>query len=182
MEYLKYRYTHEPPYNFLYSYGNPEYIPYHLTDDGEIILYDYNMEAGDSYRHVEGYQDITVVSKDMVTLADGEHHRRLTLNNGFVLIEGLGCINSAGLLLDYLNPSQEYQQRFSYLNTFYEAGIETFSFKEGPIVVVNQGIVNTKSFSNRTTDSSLFDLQGRRLTTQPRRGLYIKDGRKMVVK
>jgi len=29
---------------------------------------------------------------------------------------------------------------------------------------------------------SLFDLQGRRLTTQPRRGLYIKDGKKIVVK
>ena len=33
-----------------------------------------------------------------------------------------------------------------------------------------------------TNGSSLFDLQGRRLATQPRRGLYIKDGRKMVVK
>ena len=30
--------------------------------------------------------------------------------------------------------------------------------------------------------SALFDLQGRRLTSQPRRGLYIQDGKKMVAK
>ena len=35
---------------------------------------------------------------------------------------------------------------------------------------------------NNHSASCHYDLQGRRLTTQPRRGLYIKDGRKMVVK
>ena len=182
MEYLNYRYTHEPPYNFLMSQGNPDYIPYHLTDDGEIILYDYNMSVGDSYRHVDGYADITVVSKNMVTLSDGKYHRRLTLNNGLVLIEGLGCVNSNGLLLDYLNPSEECRQQFSYLYAYYEKGKELFTFKEMPITIVSQNVADTEVITKNATVSSFFDLQGRRLTGQPRHGLYIREGRKYVAR
>lgn len=59
-------------------YGDPSYIPYHQTDDSEIILYDFNMEVGDRYRHVDGYDDIYVTETDWVTLTDGKH-KRLTL-------------------------------------------------------------------------------------------------------
>lgn len=182
MEYVKYRYTHEPPYDFLMSHGNPDYIPYHLTDDGEIILYDYNMSVGDSYRHVDGYADITVVSKDMVALSDGKYRRRLTLSNGLVLIEGVGCINSTGLLLDYLNPSEECLKQFSYLDTYIERGNKLFTFKQMPIEVVSQGIGDTEAISKEATVSSFLDLQGRRLSTQPRHGLYIRGGRKYVAR
>ena len=37
--------------------------------------------------------------------------------------------------------------------------------------------------SSMTADSSMFyDLQGRRIDGQPRQGIYIRDGRKVVVK
>jgi hypothetical protein len=35
---------------------------------------------------------------------------------------------------------------------------------------------------NTCNKNTLYDLQGRRLTTQPRRGIYVKDGKKVVVK
>ena len=53
------------------TFGNADYIPYHVTDDGqEFILYDYNMEVDDAYRFVEGYEDVSVTAKDVVTLDD----------------------------------------------------------------------------------------------------------------
>ena len=107
MNYLANKYSDDCEYHrnkYRVSFGDASYVPYHQTDDGEIILYDFNMEVGDGYLHVEGYDDVYVTETDSVALTDGKH-KRLTLNNGLVLIEGIGCINSPGMLFDYLNPS-----------------------------------------------------------------------------
>ncbi len=106
MNYLANKYSddsEEHRYRYRVSFGDAAYVPYHQTDDGEIILYDFNMKVGDRYRHVDGYDDVYVTETGNVTLTDG-NHKKLTLNNGLVLIEGIGCINSPGMLFDYLNP------------------------------------------------------------------------------
>jgi len=162
------------------SYADTNYIPYHLTDDGEIILYDYNMEVGDKYRSVEGYDDILVVSKDTVTLEDGKPHRCLTLNNGLILIEGVGCINSNGMLLDYLNPASSFASRFTYMDKAYSMGNKVYNNNIFMVGILNvNNIINSQA---STIQSPFYDLQGRCLTNKPQRGLYIQNGKKVMVK
>lgn len=157
--------------------GNPDHVPYHITDDGEMILYDYTMEVGDQYRHVDGYEDVSVVEKDMVTLNDGAEHRRLTLSNGLVLVEGLGCINSTGLLLDYLNPATDNNWLGASL-----AYVETDSgylFKDETYTPHVDGVMTIHN-SPELPSQLAYDLQGRRLSSPPTKGIYIQDNKKIM--
>ena len=175
------------PTSNLLSFSNPDYQPYHLTDNGsEVILYDYTMEVGDSYHHVDGYEDIIVTEKDTVAFLDQIPRRRLTLSNGLVLIEGLGCTNSNGMLIDYLNPAENRQDYYTYLDVATDAGQSaTFYDHDSAGVYVadlNDLVVNGISHVSSPKPVSTIDLQGRRLTGIPARGLYIRDGKKMVAR
>ena len=163
--------------------ANPDYIPYEVTEDGEMVLYDYTMEVGDSYRHVDGYDDVCVTSKDMVMLKDGKEHVRLKLSNGLELIEGLGCINSKGMQMCYLNPSADAMIN-EYVTQYLSASL-TWADINNNLIYGERGPV--KNAINTVTDNSsssitLYDLQGRRLADRPRKGVYIRDGRKYVGK
>ena len=171
----------------LLSFGNPDYQPYHLTDDGkEIILYDYTMEVGDSYRHVDGYDDIVVLRKDTVVFLDQVHRRRLLLSNGLVLVEGMGCINSNGMLIDYLNPAETYQRNYTYLARCTDHTLEQvyYDYAAAGLHVEELGTLGLDGHSSETQSvpHQLYDLQGRRLTQKPQHGLYIKNGKKVLVK
>ena len=85
--------------------GDKDYIPYRQTDDGELVLYDFNMQPGDRFPSVEGHDDISVISVRTMKTRDGISRRLLTLSNGYRLLEGIGCINSPGMFFCYLNPS-----------------------------------------------------------------------------
>ena len=177
VEYLTRSYDGE---TFNPSFGNPNYIPYHLTVDGELILYDYNKQVGDKYRTVEGYDDIWITAKDSVTISDGKRHCRLTLSNGLVLIEGIGCINSNGRLIDYLNPAKQYWNSFTYLKYVYDDngntlyGNTTTKVKESDVLGISEKRAPINSFV-------LYDFQGR-MMQHPNKGIYIQNGRKVVVK
>ena len=84
--------------------GDKTYIPYKITAEGELVIYDYNMQVGDKYPHIEGHEDISVVNKETMTTPDGVNRRLLTLSNGCKILEGIGCLNSPGLYFFYLNP------------------------------------------------------------------------------
>ena len=159
--------------------GNPDYVPYHLTGDGEMILYDYTMEVGDTYRHVEGYDDVSVVAKDFVTLNDGMEHRRLTLSNGLVLVEGLGCINSTGLLLDYLNPATD-RGWISACLQWSMADDNSYIYKADGYKPPVNGIETVDTPSQPSAGQS-YDLQGRRVSGPTSKGIHITDGKKTVV-
>lgn len=85
--------------------GDKDYIPYRQTDDGELVLYDFNMQPGERFLSVEGHDDISVVNVRTMKTRDGISRRLLTLSNGYKLLEGIGCINSPGMFYCYLNPS-----------------------------------------------------------------------------
>lgn len=162
------------------SFGNPDYIPYYQTEDGELVLYDYNMKVGDKYCTVDGFNNVEVTSKDSVTLADSSRRCRLTLSNGLVLIEGLGCVNSNGRLLDYLNPAEFYENNFTYLVSAIDKNGELL-YKNTTLQIMESegaGIHTEKEVP--CNSSSFYDLHGRRLTSEPTKGMYIKDGRKMM--
>ncbi len=84
--------------------GDACFVPYEDTGDGELVLYDFNKQVGDVYGYAEGHALVIVDAVDYLETGDGIRRRLLTLSNGYRIVEGIGCINSPGLLLFYLNP------------------------------------------------------------------------------
>lgn len=95
--------------------GDPDYIPYEVTGDGEIVLYDFNMKVGDKFRSVEGREDIILLAKEMNVDGTGDEFNMLTYSNGAQVIEGVGCSNSPGMFLGWLNPKKQDDNMFSIL-------------------------------------------------------------------
>jgi hypothetical protein len=172
--------------------GDKDYLPYEETNDGELVLYDFNMRQGDKFRSVEGHDDIVVDEVKQFTTRDGSR-RLLCLSNGYQILEGVGCLNSPGTFLFYLNhkemvspysPYVEYE--FALMScTRYEEGegmlLDVYNYEDYKDNKDLNAISAIESVP-QTSGGTLFDLQGRRLTAEPQRGLYIRDGRKYVVK
>ena len=158
--------------------GDSLFIPYHKTQEGELVLYDFNMQIGDKYSHIEGNQDISVVGIKQIVFGDGKNRKLFTLSNGAKIIEGIGCINSCGLLFDYLNPCKPTynndKQHFAYLSHFYK---DDFYIEQEDIITN----IHTLKFACEKSSTCFFDLQGRKVKS-PTKGLYIKDGKKAFVK
>ncbi len=164
------------------SYGDKYYIPYHLTEDGELVLYDYNMQVNDKYRSVDGHEDITVAEKDSVTLNDGKRHCRLTLSNGLVLIDGVGCVNSNGRLFDYLKPSVQVMNDYCYLLSVVDA-YGNLLYENTDKKVMQSDIVDVDKIKpDVQNSSSIYTLQGCKQTGTPTKGIYIYEGKKLIVK
>ena len=187
MNYLSHKYPNGSGYRA--SYGDSSYFPYYLTDDGEMILYDFNMKVGDKYRHVDGYDDICVTAIDSVMLNDGNKYKRLKLSNGLILIEGIGCINSPGMLFDYLNPSSGVKHRICDLTLYFDnVEYDEWGTPSSDAIYEyrNPLIVNTRSLGIEeqtlsTGKEEIFNLQGLRINGL-QKGLNIVDGKKVWVK
>lgn len=169
------------------------YMPYVCTEEGEIVLYDFNMEVGDKYCSVPGYEDISVVSITDTCLADNVVRKKFELSNGLEIVEGIGCVNSVGMLLLYLNykfsPENERysSQLFAGLSAYgprkefpprYWVEYDDIAASATDIRHVYTG----KNVDCRADDGAIFDFGGRRVTGKPYPGLYIRNGRKLIVK
>ena len=123
---------------------------------------------------------LTVTKKENIRLKDMEVRRKLTLSNGMILIEGLGCINSPGLYFYYLNPAEKNLSAFGGLMEYTLYGsnnsifIPDWTYKD-----TEMGLNNTKDLRNAEKS---FDLQGRQLKSAPQKGIYIQNGKKVLVK
>lgn len=161
--------------------SDKDYIPYKQTPDGELILYDFNMQPGDKYLSVEGHDDISVVSVYKMTTKDGIERRLLKLSNGYRLLEGVGCLNSPGMFFYYLNPSEVMTHYYS-TNSLRQYS----SFGKNEMIIYDKGdelsigIIEKDAVSD--CDAPFYNLQGRRIDGQPKRGVYIKEGRKVLIK
>ena len=92
-------------YQKLKWYSGPkDFCPFEKTADGEVILYDFTKEKGDVYRSIEGHEDITVADVGTMTTKDGLSRKTMTLSNGAVIVEGMGCVLK-GTLLNYLDSN-----------------------------------------------------------------------------
>ena len=171
--------------------GDASYIPSTETENGELMLYDFTMKPGDSFRHVDGHDDIVVDSVGTLTTLDGVERRLIYLSNGCQVAEGLGCLNSIGALFFYLNPLRSDYQR-GFLSTFaptyssmvgyYNKYIYYYTLQEERETIL-AGIESVARAECSTSESLLFfDLQGRHLSQKPEQGLYIQNGRKVVIK
>ncbi len=159
--------------------GDKDYLPYPKTDDGELVLYDFTMQQGDRFPTVEGHDDIWVSKVDMLTTKDGVARKMLTLSNGCEILEGVGCLNSRGLWLFYLNPGS-ISYNWGVLDSYGHLGNPIYRWSEWGDI--SDGISAPQNAS-KITSSFPYDLQGRRLDSQPtNKGIYIQNGKKVVVK
>ena len=185
-EYLNYlreqiQKSKESPNEYGPPVGSIEYVPYRHTDDGELILYDFTMQPGDKFPSFVDHEDIIVTYVEEMTTRDGVRRRLLTLNNGYKLLEGVGCLNSPGMFYFYLNPSEEMIRYYSttsmtYFNCFGKNGGEIYKKDDENTV----GIRVAKEESIKRTD--IYNLFGLRLSAPPSRGFYIKNGKKVFVR
>ena len=159
--------------------GNPGYIPYPMIGIDEIALYDFSMEEGDVFQHVDDHDDIYVLK---VTSLDKNNYRKeFTLSNGVSFLEGKGCISSARQYFAYLNPVEDdvVEER---LTGYGKNGIYTdFTFVT-PQVFFTDRIQQVKMPNEIGKKDGVYDLQGRKVQTPQRGGLYIQGGKKLVYK
>ena len=161
---------------------------YEVTADGDMILYDFGMQVGDKFRHVEGLEDIYVTERRKCTWNyNSTCNHEITaifLSNHVTLLEGVGYerFNIVGPFsktpdfFDYLNehPNKKTQLEFAIVG---EERIYDLIFDGGG------SSVESITFDKSQMPFDIFDLQGRRVKSQPtQQGIYIQTGRKVLVK
>jgi len=151
-------------------------------DPNEVLLYDFGLEKGDRYPFLDG--DVTIAD---VTEYQGRKVQRLS--NGLIIIEGIGCINSVGTFIVYQNTPIDIELQYARVSPRKSAS-------EHPQLVAalashNQGLsywdfkVLTEVVNVKYEEPAyvIYTLSGRRLPTLPtQKGIYIKDGRKVLIK
>lgn len=178
--------------SYWHNIADDTYIPYPETSDGELVLYDFTKQAGDVYCSVEGHETIYVLETDSVVTLDNMIRKRLTLSNGYVLIEGIGCVNSPGLYLYYLNPRAivsddnvpyfDYSLMTAVLIRKNGKTINVFSQPFWDMVhdVLADGIREVTV--GEKADNNMYLPDGRRIAEKPQKGIYIHKGKKRVAK
>lgn len=156
---------------------------YPTNDEGEYILYDYNVQAGESYLGTEK----TVIEAGDTILDDGQAHRLLVLSSGHQLIEGIGCVNVHGTPFDYLGQKIGAAESFDFslLENYYDAeGHRIYAnTRENAYQAIVNGVESVSTTVGHIANDAVYDLQGRRMDARHlQKGVYIQHGRKFVVK
>lgn len=179
---------------------DPDHFSYPVTVDGEVVLYDFNMQVGDKFPEREGQKTVFVESIETITCKDDTERKLFHLSNGCDIIEGIGAVNGAGFLFDYLNECTRMYV-VQYLYTFRkDLNIDQPLEECLPLSTVvfscnfEDAIEHSKDAIEHYLDirplfgenvlggTNTYDLYGRHLTSNPQKGLYICGGKKYVVK
>ena len=173
-----------------------EQCQYEVTGDGEMVLYDFGMQVGDKFRSVPGKEDVFVVSRGKEP--ESSYYTRqdtldiITLSNGVKLIEGVGYKTVAEEGVNVTKGTLQGQY-FDYLNLYADDyGKVLYSakwngdyicewFLDGSSTGI-QTVETTQSPASLASKKQYFDLQGRHQTGQPQQGIYIRNGKKAVIK
>ena len=152
-------------------------------EEKEYLIYDFNLSPGDSYvfrnetkMRVENVDTICidgVSRKRLMIWMDDDNYR---IEDGLVdiWIEGIGSIVGSPCFPTLWSATGNQ----SILLQCRVGSMSLFSNEDYQASTINQ-----KCFSAEDNHkATLHDLQGRRVTNQPRRGVYIRDGWKVVVK
>ena len=158
-------------------------IPYQQTSENELLLYDFTLQVGDKYPTSADYEDIYVEKVDSVITEDAEIRKLFTLTNGLQILEGVGCLNSRnGPLLYYLFPPESWPRDNE--SNYYLLS----EYKKDDSIIFNgklsfDNIVRHRVDKDVTSLTPYYTLSGRHLPSLPtRKGIYIKDGRKVLIK
>ena len=176
--------------------GDADNIPYRVTADGEMILYDFNMEVGDRFASVAGKEDLFIT--DIKTDIYGR--KLFTVSNGVTFEEGRGSgingVNMKVLPVAYLNPIEPEGDDFyySHLSVYGKNGVYMKYETDGATIIDQPDI--TLQIQNPINNaiqksSGVYDLQGREIKNAKvkmenggnlPKGVYIVNGRKVIVK
>ena len=169
---------------------------YKLADDGsENLVYDFTLGIGDRYTpesNDDRYMEVIAVD---TMFTEGIAHRRLILQQylGGVAtdltswIEGIGSDYGIDLTAFWSTYDWKVQQKskgdtYNYL--FFDCvtatGQRVYSSKWKSANDI-QSVISIPSASAQPRTHQIYDLQGRQIQ-QPTRGIYIRGGRKVVVK
>lgn len=171
--------------------GDASYIPYEQTDDGELVLYDFNKKLREVYCKDMDGSDILLADAKNIIDKDGVRRGQFYLSNGLTIVDGIGCINSPGNFLFYLNPRPGTPIDFVRLETFY---IMTKSIYIQHTIYYNDfddlareflagykaDVEELNIISETNVDEGLYLLDGRRIGMKPDKGIYIQGGKKKV--
>ncbi|MDE6353721.1 MAG: hypothetical protein K2L56_01455 [Prevotella sp.] len=210
----------DKPKNSLYA------MPYIVTEDNEVVLYDFNWNVGDYVGPADILCRYYVKNKSNIRIETGEVRSKyevyLNLNKSLevaekdyanigdipdkfhcYVIEGIGAIDYLGALYEWLNHiilPYGYNSIETCLNVFvdnntivYKApdytgapedeGYSYTTYKKDPFFGhLVTGIGSVKSDAERGAKPCLYDLSGRKVEGKPRPGVYIYNGRKVVVR
>ena len=149
---------------------------YLYREDEEQLHYDFSEQPGTTV--YIGDVPTTIMSIDIVT-ANGQPFRRFNLSTndctGIVWIEGIGHPEGPTRRWgDALNDGSRHT-----LLSCYEDGKCIFTKNDFYSAPGTDHIKNLTP-ANYKGEGSIFDLQGRRLSRIPEKGMYIKDGKKYV--
>jgi hypothetical protein len=170
---------------FMEWIGNLIYCPaiyQEDTCDTDQLLYDFTLKLGDPYPSGD---TATVSSVIEVVTPDGVVRKLFTLSNGMEILEGVGCIDCAGQLVGYQSMAKEQLSEsgnYIYLSHsayYYPKGLG------GDAMLLEWSINTVKGTAGEIrieNGSEAYVLQGRKLQAAPAKGLYIRGGKKYLVR
>ncbi len=158
-------------------------LPYEKTDDGLVVLYDFDKPVGAKVS--TALDDNPLVSEQhfIDEEYDGVKENRdwQVLDDGTIVFSGIGYVGGGsrgGMLLDYLMPGENKpKSHLEFYAKLLDQGYAYDHHHEHTITAIKD--IKRDAHEKRY---NLFDLQGRRLRSTPQRGVYIRNGKKYVVK
>ena len=160
--------------------GKKVYSKY--LDWDEYVLYDFGLNVGDSFKLYDDDNGTdpsaraTVVSVDTIVVGNRAFRVMDVRPNDMMgwpnlWVEGVGGMH--GFTSNFLSVGNFYSFSSCQLN-----GETLFAWRD----FGTSGIIGQPQMSNKGISSNIYDLRGRQLIEQPRKGIYIRDGLKLVVK
>ena len=188
------------------------FMPYEVTPDSEVVVYDFTKELNDKfyYYYVNAPSEGVITTREIksieeIALNDGSKRKAWRMDDNGCYVEGIGSINSNGLLTHHLdlllivtNGYRWYNLNWFKQNGEYvykapdytgdpsveEESYTTFKkedpFFDGEVNGIDRVLDDTPS--SKPSDSAIYDLTGRRLNGKPTKGMYIQGGKKYIIK
>ena len=158
-------------------------LPYEQTDDGLVVLYDFDKPVGAKVS--TALDDNPLVSEQhfIDEEYDGVKENRdwQVLDDGTIVFSGIGYVGGGsrgGMLLDYLMPGENKpKSHLEFYAQLLDQGYAYDHHHEHTITAIKD--IKRDAHEKRY---NLFDLQGRSLKSAPQRGVYIRNGKKVVVR
>ncbi len=197
-----------------YDHGAYLRCPYTVTEAGEILLYDFNMDKGDTVAVHDDKSSSYIYDAESALMNDGEARTVFELHcmqdlgtekryDDFhaTVISGIGAQYGDGGFLGYLYFGETLLcAHDEYLNVYVEDGRIVYTAPTEPEENGNQylarmtyhadpffgdlvtGIKEVKFGTKSDHSEAVYDLGGRRMDGTLKPGVYIRGGKKIVVK
>lgn len=158
---------------------------YQVMDDEKFLIVDFSLSEGDTVTF--GWDEYTVTKVDYIEVK-GRQYKRLEISSVYgdnsylqdIWVEGIGSQRSL-YMVQWPVPTYALfpVAGSTQLMEVWEDGELIFEYADFETDNIVLG-VNSVSIDSETSDSSIYDLQGRRLTGIPSHGLYIQNGKTYV--